>query len=54
MKIDAERNDFVVEDLDDQTLVIKEGTLHILKMRLDEVSHCPISNLSSICSLLGG
>lgn len=37
MKIDSEKNDFIVEELDDQTLVIKEGMLQILKMRLDEV-----------------
>jgi TFIIH basal transcription factor complex TTD-A subunit len=37
VKIDSEKNDFIVEDLDDQTLVIKEGMLHILKMRLNEV-----------------
>jgi len=36
VKIDSERNDFIVEDLDDQTLVIKEGMLSVLKMRLDE------------------
>lgn len=38
VKIDSERNDFIVEDLDDQTLIIKEGMLSVLKMRLDEVS----------------
>lgn len=38
VKIDSEKNDFIVEELDDQTLVIKEGMLQILKMRLDEVS----------------
>jgi len=36
VKIDSERNDFIVEELDDQTLVIKEGMLQTLKMRLDE------------------
>ncbi|KAI9735453.1 MAG: TFIIH complex subunit tfb5 [Claussenomyces sp. TS43310] len=36
VKIDSERNDFIVEELDDQTLVIKEGMLSVLKMRLDE------------------
>jgi hypothetical protein len=39
VKIDSEKNDFIVEELDDQTLVIKEGMLHILKMRLNEVPH---------------
>jgi len=36
VKIDSERNDFIVEELDDQTLVIKEGKLQELKMRLEE------------------
>jgi len=36
VKIDSERHDFIVEELDDQTLVIKEGMLQTLKMRLDE------------------
>lgn len=38
VKIDSENNDFIVEELDDQTLVIKEGKLETLKKRLDEVS----------------
>jgi TFIIH basal transcription factor complex TTD-A subunit len=37
VKIDSEDHAFIVEDLDDQTLVIKENMLSILKMRLDEV-----------------
>ena len=37
VKIDSEEHAFIVEDLDDQTLVIKENMLSILKMRLDEV-----------------
>jgi len=37
VKIDSEKNDFIVEELDDQTLVIKEGMLQILKMRLNDV-----------------
>ncbi|KAH6683193.1 RNA polymerase II transcription factor B subunit 5 [Tricladium varicosporioides] len=36
LKIDSEEHAFVVEDLDDQTLVIKENMLPILKMRLDQ------------------
>jgi TFIIH basal transcription factor complex TTD-A subunit len=38
VKIDSERNDFIVEELDDQTLVIKEGMLQTLKLRLEDVS----------------
>ncbi|KFY89233.1 hypothetical protein V500_05850 [Pseudogymnoascus sp. VKM F-4518 (FW-2643)] len=36
VKIDSERNDFIVEELDDQTLVINEGMLGTLKMTLEE------------------
>ena len=37
LKIDSERHDYIVEDLDDSTLVIKEKQLPSLKARLDEV-----------------
>ena len=36
-KIDSESNAFIVEDLDDETLVIKESKLAELKIRLKEV-----------------
>lgn len=38
VKIDSEDHAFIVEELDDQTLVVKENMLSILKMRLDEAS----------------
>jgi TFIIH basal transcription factor complex TTD-A subunit len=38
VKIDSEDHAFIVEELDDTTLVVKENMLSILKMRLDEVS----------------
>jgi TFIIH basal transcription factor complex TTD-A subunit len=38
MSIDATEHQFVVEELDDQTLVIKESQLKELKRRLDEVN----------------
>lgn len=38
VKLDSERHEFIVEELDDQTLVIKENMLSILKMRLEDVS----------------
>ncbi|CAG8953189.1 hypothetical protein HYFRA_00003390 [Hymenoscyphus fraxineus] len=38
MKIDSESHHFVVEELDDQTLVIKENMLGELKRRLDDFS----------------
>ena len=37
LKIDQEKHDYIVEDLDDQTLVIKESQLQRLKVRLGEV-----------------
>lgn len=37
MKIDSEERAYVVEELDDQTLVIKENMLPVLKARLDDV-----------------
>jgi len=37
MKIDAQDHAFIVEELDDQTLVIKENMLSILKQKLDDI-----------------
>lgn len=37
LKIDQDKHDFIVEDLDDQTLVVKESQLQKLKARLEEV-----------------
>ncbi|KAL8799011.1 MAG: hypothetical protein Q9182_006223 [Xanthomendoza sp. 2 TL-2023] len=39
LKIDQEYHDYIVEDLDDQTLVIKESQLPRLKERLEEVGN---------------
>ncbi len=39
LKIDQDKHDFIVEDLDDQTLVIKESQLQRLKNRLEEVRY---------------
>ncbi|MCJ1244604.1 TFIIH complex subunit tfb5 [Trapelia coarctata] len=36
LKIDQDKHDYIVEDLDDQTLVIKENRLSSLKARLEE------------------
>ena len=38
LKADAEKNEYIVEDLDDQTLVVKENQLAALKAYLDNVS----------------
>ncbi len=37
VKIDSDDHAFIVEELDDQTLVIKENMLPMLKRKLDEV-----------------
>jgi TFIIH basal transcription factor complex TTD-A subunit len=37
VKIDSEDHAFIVEELDDQTLVVKENMLTTLKMRLEDV-----------------
>ncbi|RDW82066.1 hypothetical protein BP6252_03178 [Coleophoma cylindrospora] len=36
VKIDSADHAFIVEELDDQTLVVKENMLAILKMRLED------------------
>ena len=41
LKIDAEENAYIVEDLDEQHLVVKETMLNLLKQRLQEVSTVP-------------
>jgi TFIIH basal transcription factor complex TTD-A subunit len=38
MNIDAEDHQFVVEELDDRTLIVKESQLQELKRRLDDVT----------------
>ena len=38
LKIDSEHHDYIVEDLDDQTLVVKESKLRDLKSKLELVS----------------
>ena len=37
LKIDQDKHNYIVEDLDDQTLVVKESQLHNLKGKLEEV-----------------
>ncbi|KAL9576109.1 MAG: hypothetical protein Q9212_007377 [Teloschistes hypoglaucus] len=38
LKIDQPLHDYIVEDLDDQTLVVKEAKLPDLKQKLEEVA----------------
>lgn len=48
LKIDQEHHDYIVEDLDDQTLVIKESQLPRLKEKLEEVYTSILSRLLAI------
>lgn len=43
VKIDSEDHAFIVEELDDQTLVVKENMLSVLKMRLDDVGDAEVN-----------
>jgi TFIIH basal transcription factor complex TTD-A subunit len=47
VKIDSENHAFIVEELDDQHLVIKENMLGELKSRLEDVGPCPWRMLRS-------
>ena len=44
LKINQDNNDYIIDDLDDQTLVVKEDKLASLKVQLDEVG-CPLNIL---------
>jgi TFIIH basal transcription factor complex TTD-A subunit len=49
VQIDAEDHAYIVEELDDQTLVVKENMLTSLKMKLDEVvDHCYIMSVTRL------
>ena len=52
MKIDSERNDIIVEDLDDEHLVIKETKLEELRQRLNQVRTAPKPNYDYLFSFL--
>ncbi|KAL8713264.1 MAG: hypothetical protein Q9225_006808 [Loekoesia sp. 1 TL-2023] len=56
LKIDQEQHDYIVEDLDDQTLVIKESQLPRLKEKLEEVHipvlHCVQQQLTKMLKVL--
>lgn len=40
ISIDSEKNDYIIEDLDDSHLLIKDVMVAQLKARLEEVSAC--------------
>lgn len=44
-------HDFIIEDLDDQTLVVKEAKLKELKQRLDEVNASSLLLSNSVRTL---
>ena len=37
--LDSVNNDIIIEDLDEQTLVVKENMVQLLKQKLEDVSH---------------
>ena len=39
VNIDAEKHDFIIEDLDEQRVMIRESMLPLLKKRLEEVRY---------------
>ncbi|KAL8746761.1 MAG: hypothetical protein Q9190_001279 [Brigantiaea leucoxantha] len=43
LKIDSNKHDYIVEDLDDEHVVIKESQLQSLKIRLNDVRKRPTS-----------
>ena len=47
--IDSERHDFIIEELDDETLVVKESKLAELKIKLEEVC---ISTITTSCACI--
>lgn len=49
LKIDEENHNYIVEDLDDQHLVIKENQLNSLKKRLEEVFWTLYLTESTMC-----
>ena len=44
VNIDAENHEFIIEELDDQFVVIKENMIPILKQRINAVSRCAESD----------
>jgi len=43
-KIDGERHEFIIEDLDDETVVVKESKLAELKELLADVGRCALGD----------
>ena len=52
--LDSENHDFIIEDLDEQRLVVKENMVQLLKQKLEDVSKAPGLDLypPSPCSLM--
>ena len=42
--INSEKHDFIIEDLDEQRVVVKENMVYMLKLKLEEVCrrHCQL------------
>lgn len=50
VNIDSDNHDYIIEDLDDTHLVIKETQLASLKAKLEQVSYRPATQLGRACS----
>lgn len=49
--LDSDNNDIIIEDLDEQTLVVKENMVQLLKQKLEDVSLFPPSLLFRVKSI---
>jgi Transcription factor TFIIH complex subunit Tfb5. len=47
--LDSINHDFIIEDLDDHHLVVKENMVQILKQKLEDVSHSSLDIVFSLC-----
>lgn len=43
VNIDSESHDFIIEDLDDERVVVKEAMLALLKLKLEDVRIISVS-----------
>jgi len=50
VNIDSENHDYIIEDLDETHLVIKENMMESLKSKLEDV--CPIAPLQILLGML--
>lgn len=51
VNIDSDNHDFIIEDLDEERVVVKENMVALLKSKLEDVRRffCPLSLLALTC-----